>query len=581
MDLFALPYAKVVSASISRLLTPSPRFTAAEKSRAFYDLFRPLFAELWYLWGGSGTNALEDLENRDLEKALTERQDKCVLAIFLDDLDRCPAARVQQTLEAINLFLDLPGVCFFLGVDWQRLRATLAQSKTLDETSAEEYLEKIVQISFDLPVVNEAGVSEYAWTLVEPTALAERGTLVQSDLDTLSTVVSSPNPRHVKAWLNNFSFALGMLGNAGGLGEEAGQVPERAVLAWHLIREALEPSLRAEIGSSVMLLKSRLEQWTTSSEPESETTQPDPLRDRVDPKKRMALSAHAAQLLDLDDPQLNRLIHTGSAVREPSQARDDRAPRGPRQRTKSAIAHSDSLLDLRGRAWVSFDGGAARIGDEQIEHASPRHTVELSPFQIARYPVTNEQYRDFVSAADHPWPRYWLDGEIPEGKERHPVVEVSWTDAQAFSEWLQLNTRGAKDVRIRLPTEREWEFVASGSNGERTYPWGDEAPSERRAHFGGDDTVPVDVHPAGATPEGVHDLAGNVWEWCQDWYGPYPENVARDYSGPEDGKSRVLRGGSFRNHADALRVAFRINFRPDVRYSGFGFRVVWLSPGGL
>ena len=93
--------------------------------------------------------------------------------------------------------------------------------------------------------------------------------------------------------------------------------------------------------------------------------------------------------------------------------------------------------------------------------------------------------------------------------------------------------------------------------------------------------LPVGIYPSGPTLEGVHDLAGNVWEWCSDWYGPYTADAQIDPSGPPDGSARVLRGGSFRYDPGGLRAAYRARGVPDYRVDARGFRVAWVGSGGL
>lgn len=155
---------------------------------------------------------------------------------------------------------------------------------------------------------------------------------------------------------------------------------------------------------------------------------------------------------------------------------------------------------------------------------------------------------------------------------------------EAFCTWLtrRLETSARKGAAAQLPTEAQWEFAARGADG-REYPWGAEPPDERRANFGGKigGTTPVDAYPAGATPEGVHDLAGNVWEWCRDWFGSYPGEEQRDPTGADRGTSRVLRGGSFNRDPRALRGVYRYVNLPGDRNGALGFRVVWGSAPGL
>jgi formylglycine-generating enzyme required for sulfatase activity len=199
-------------------------------------------------------------------------------------------------------------------------------------------------------------------------------------------------------------------------------------------------------------------------------------------------------------------------------------------------------------------GSPAAVG-ESDEH--PQHPVRLSPFRIQAHEVTNAEYRRFDPAHDS------LAGE------NLSVVHVTWNEAMAYAAWL-----GGS-----LPTEAQWEFAARGENG-REYPWGDAPPTRGRANYDSTATAPVGSFPAGATPEGVQDLAGNVWEWCRDWWDRYPQEEFADPPGPGSGLYRVVRGGSFAEHASNLRSAARGSLPPGYGRDLLGFRVVWVSAGG-
>jgi formylglycine-generating enzyme required for sulfatase activity len=191
--------------------------------------------------------------------------------------------------------------------------------------------------------------------------------------------------------------------------------------------------------------------------------------------------------------------------------------------------------------------------------------------------VTNAQYGEFVRATGHPAPPHWQSGAVPAALERHPVTYVDWHDATAFCRWA-----GA-----RLPTEAEWEKAARGLDG-RLFPWGDDEPSPpaasteggatARATYGGGPkhgrTSRVGGHPSGASPYGLHDLAGNVWEWVSSVYAPYPYDAGDGREDPGSPLARVLRGGSYASPTwRHLRCAARSRSAPGRRSPHIGFRI--------
>ena len=203
----------------------------------------------------------------------------------------------------------------------------------------------------------------------------------------------------------------------------------------------------------------------------------------------------------------------------------------------------------------------------------PVHPVRLTrAFWMYRTEVSNAQYHLFVDATGAQPPLSW--GQPAFAAPEQPVVGVSWEDAAAYARW----------AGGRLPTEAEWEYAARGSDG-RVYPWGNEPPDARRAVFGLEHnlgaTRAVGGRPLGASPFGVLDLAGNVPEWCADWFAPYPATLQTDPTGPEEGLRKVARGGSWDLDPFALRAAVRNAFTPTTRTLGGsalgserGFRLV-------
>ncbi|MEW6381398.1 MAG: SUMF1/EgtB/PvdO family nonheme iron enzyme [bacterium] len=217
---------------------------------------------------------------------------------------------------------------------------------------------------------------------------------------------------------------------------------------------------------------------------------------------------------------------------------------------------------------------------------SPVHQVELSAYRIGKYPVTVEQYRRFIEDGGYENNRYWQAtggfGKYREPKKwedqkqypSRPVVSVSWYEAAAFACW----------AGGRLPTEAEWERAARGPGQEyRKYPWGSNEPTPETANFYESETgkaAPVGIFPDNCSPEGVIDMAGNVWEWCQDWYSEKyyqlcaRQGVVKDPLGPKNGEGRVVRGGSFLSYQVNLRCAARYWSVPSSRVNYSGFRVV-------
>jgi formylglycine-generating enzyme required for sulfatase activity len=173
--------------------------------------------------------------------------------------------------------------------------------------------------------------------------------------------------------------------------------------------------------------------------------------------------------------------------------------------------------------------------------------VHQSAFWMDTYPVTNAEYEKFVLATGRAIPPHWTSGSYQRDQVNHPVANVSYDDAKAYAEW----------VEKRLPTESEWEKASRGTDGQ-VYPWGDTYWKDfcnGRNDFGG--TTPVDQFD-GASPYGVCDMSGNVFEWCQDWYEQdYASSGDTDPQGPDAGDYRVIRGGFYRGSLSDLRCAYR------------------------
>ncbi|BBB46997.1 hypothetical protein Pelsub_P0224 [Pelolinea submarina] len=189
---------------------------------------------------------------------------------------------------------------------------------------------------------------------------------------------------------------------------------------------------------------------------------------------------------------------------------------------------------------VKVPAGEFLYGEDQEK-------TETKEFFIDLYPVTNADYKKFVDATGHTEPASWRKGTWPEGKENHPVVEVNWESASAYAAW----------AGKRLPTNEEWEKAARGTDG-RTWPWGNEFDRDKCNTFSGDTTPVGQYSPAGDSPYGCQDMAGNVWEWIG---GGKPSQLRAP-----------LRGGDWLDGAEEAQTFF-IRMHTPLRKNPFvGFR---------
>jgi formylglycine-generating enzyme len=276
--------------------------------------------------------------------------------------------------------------------------------------------------------------------------------------------------------------------------------------------------------------------------------------------------------------------------------------------------------------WVAVDRGTFRMGNARgdgydDDGERPVRSVTVGPLRVTATTVTNAQFAAFVDAtgwvtdaerygwsfvfggllpddfpdtrgvAAAPWWRqiFEADWRRPEGphssvdeRADHPVVHVSWNDAVAYGEW----------AGGRLPTEAEWEFAARGGLDQQPFPWGDELepggehrmnvwqgtfPSENSEADGWYGTAPVRAYPPNGY--GLHEVTGNVWEWCADWFAAdaYQRGGAAHPTGPPSGEHKVMRGGSYLCHASYCR-RYRVDARsasePDSSAGNVGFRLV-------
>jgi formylglycine-generating enzyme required for sulfatase activity len=208
-------------------------------------------------------------------------------------------------------------------------------------------------------------------------------------------------------------------------------------------------------------------------------------------------------------------------------------------------------------------------GTQALEDERPSHRVWLAPFSIDVHEVTTRQYAAFLAASKRPEPWQWETVDLAKHGDR-PVIGVTWQDAEAFCTWSGK----------RLPTEAEWEKAARGTD-ERRFPWGNHVPTKELANFAlgarfsyNQVLLPVGSNEEGKSPYGLYHMAGNAYEWVQDWYATnyYEVSPERNPPGPLQGQFKVLRGGSWSDLPKYLLTYGRFKLPPETRNSYTGFR---------
>ena len=241
----------------------------------------------------------------------------------------------------------------------------------------------------------------------------------------------------------------------------------------------------------------------------------------------------------------------------------------------------DNFQNSAGGEMIFVPSGDFQMGSEAVDappNERPLTKITLSRFFIAKFPVTNAAYEQFDTSH--------LRKRAPGTGDRHPVVYVSSLEAIKFCQWLSARER----KKYRLPTEAEWEYAARGGKDNRKFPWGDYQHRGDLANFADKNTVfawsdheiddgyaessPVGAFPRGASPFGMEDMAGNVWEWCLDYYEPYRGTPKVNPRGATSGAKRVYRGGSWKSRFNSLRTTTRGSNAPNYSCNDLGFRIV-------
>lgn len=221
-----------------------------------------------------------------------------------------------------------------------------------------------------------------------------------------------------------------------------------------------------------------------------------------------------------------------------------------------AISSSQSDQELEQASAVQAElvlisGGEFLMGKDEKGDHGPAHKVYVDSFYMDKYEVTNSQYLEFCEETGRGLPEFWGRKEFHSGPDfpDYPVVGISWRDAKAYAEW----------AGKRLPTEAEWEYAARGGLVEMSYPHGDELDSAGANYTLADLEGTVAVGSFRPNGYGLHDMAGNVWEWVADYYDGkyYKTSPYKNPTGPDEGKLKVIRGGGWHSGPSCNRVYYR------------------------
>ena len=543
-----------------------------------------------------------------VKKHIVEKGER--LVVFVDDLDRCLPEKAIEVLEAIKLFLDVRGCIFLLGLDQDVITRGIKvkyRDFSVDEGAGSErripidganYLEKIIQLPFRLPKIEPRALLPF----VSQLAVFSDKRCADVFAEGLET-----NPRKVKRAINVFLF-LAKLAEKRAITLQPIRLAKIVVIyhshpeLYERLRQNpselrdLENYLRAQAAPAGAAVRER------GGKPEgvdaelaeraARETQPTSVFERLlTPSLRRVLTLfleeEAACFRDITYDELNSYftLTRGAIVETPPAALDFPIPTFVHIPTGDFLmGTSDAEIELLLKMKETKDWAKEAKEKGYFKREQPQHRVTLDEFQIAKYPVTNAQYSAFVQTTQRKPPQHWSGEKFPEELAAHPVVYVDWNDAVAYAEWLTKILREAGQLReneiIRLPTEAEWEKSAAWDDAQkahRIWPWGNQwdAAKCNSAEGGIGTTTPVGKYsPTGDSPYSIADMAGNVWEWCADWYDEnhYAQSPAKNPTGVPSGQYRVLRGGSWDFNQDFARGAYRFWDNPDFRFNFVGFR---------
>jgi len=530
---------------------------------------------------------------------------QAVLIFFIDDLDRCLPTKVVQVLEAIQLFLDIPGCIFFIGADTYIIQNAIEryyQDIGITGESAKDYLEKIIQLRFDLPLIADVAMENYlrAQKKVDKAMLNRWRALIAA---------AEVNPRRVKSVINDLNLQWVMMVNSG----QAVGVDRDDFICWQALMHAAPAAFTRQVldfeDKSIRFgfIQDAL-RWQNGKQEDREAVKGffSAYEDKDSKRLRNVLrqisfsKGFSAETLDamiyLVAPPAAPKPEPEKLVAEEVKKTPDLEPAGEMafaevraEKSRDTLSQDGNRLVIGGLEFVRVPKGKFIMGSKEdnslaYDDERPQHTVSIPyDYWIAKFILTNAQFAEFLDKKGHPvsdWQK----------RKDHPVVNVSWDDALAYCKWFnethKTELMEAGGLTLRLPSEAEWEKAARGAYGNE-WPWGNEFdPSKCNSAEGGErGTTPVGAYSTlgGDSPYGCADMVGNVYEWTSTLFAKYPYVSGDRREDLSSRNRRVVRGSSFSDTrlSGRPRCAYRNYLNPDDHYYNIGFRVCASPPSHI